>query len=127
MILLQISRRFDFASTAFGRSGCGSPCGSLQARKKCGNAQKHAGGRRVLGGRLTFRLSLQRDLRIAAARWQGAQAGVDQGLVIARKPVNLPQFCAAMIEEITQASRHRTGLALAFAFRRGTDPERRRS
>jgi len=105
--LLQISRRFDFASTAFGRSGRDSPCGSLQTGKKCGIAQKHAGGRRVLGGRLTFRLSLQRDLRIAAARWKGAQAGVDQGLVIARRPVNLPQSYAAIVEGIANGSRHR--------------------
>ncbi len=46
--------------------------------------------------------SLRTDLRNAGATWVDEPVHVDQGLVTSRKPADLPQFCAKMIEEIAE-------------------------
>ncbi len=55
-----------------------------------------AGG--VDGKRMTSWPSLQTDLRNAGAQWVDEQVVVDEGLVTARRPDDLPAFCAKMIE-----------------------------
>lgn len=62
-----------------------------------------AGG--VRGRSLTSWPSLKTDLLNAGARWVDATVVVDQGLVTSRRPDDLPDFIAKMIEEFA-ASRH---------------------
>ncbi len=57
----------------------------------------NAGG--VRGRRMTSWPSLEADLSNAGAEWSDAPVIVDRGLVTSRKPADLPQFCAKMIEE----------------------------
>jgi protease I len=60
----------------------------------------NAGG--VRGRRMTSWPSLETDLRNAGAEWVDEAVVVDNGLVTSRKPDDLPQFCAKMIEEFRE-------------------------
>ncbi len=62
----------------------------------------------VRGRKMTSWPSLEADLRNAGAEWTDAPVVVDHGLVTSRKPADLPQFCAKMIEAFSQkgAERH---------------------
>lgn len=66
-----------------------------------------AGG--VSGRRMTSWPSLQMDLRNAGAHWSDEPVVTDQGLVTSRKPDDLPQFCAKMVEEIAEGRHDRNG------------------
>ena len=59
----------------------------------------------VNGRRLTSWPSLRTDLENAGAEWVDEPVVVDQGLVSSRKPDDIPQFNARMIE-VFQAGRH---------------------
>lgn len=54
----------------------------------------------VRGRRLTSYASLKTDLRNAGAEWVDEAVVTDQGLVTSRRPGDIPQFNAKMIEEI---------------------------
>jgi protease I len=54
----------------------------------------------VRGRKLTSYPSLQTDLRNAGATWVDEVVVTDQGLVTSRRPADIPQFNAKMIEEI---------------------------
>lgn len=60
----------------------------------------NAGG--VKGRRMTSWPSLEADLRNAGADWMDRSVVVDRGMVTSRKPEDLPDFCAAMVEEISE-------------------------
>lgn len=60
----------------------------------------NAGG--VEGRRVTSWPSLEADLRNAGADWVDQAVVVDRGLVTSRRPDDLPDFCAAMVEEISE-------------------------
>ena len=66
----------------------------------------NAGG--VKGRRMTSWPSLELDLRNAGADWVDEAVVVDRGLVTSRKPQDLPDFCAAMVEEFSEG-RHEAG------------------
>lgn len=66
-----------------------------------------AGGAR--GRSLTSWPSLKTDLVNAGARWLDAKVVVDQGLVTSRKPDDLPDFIAKMIQEFAASRRARAG------------------
>ena len=66
----------------------------------------NAGG--VQGRRMTSWPSLEADLRNAGAEWVDQEVVVDRGLVTSRKPQDLPAFCTAMVEEISEG-RHEAG------------------
>lgn len=66
-----------------------------------------AGG--VEGRRVTSWPSLQTDLKNAGAHWSDEPVVTDRGLVTSRKPDDLPQFCAKMIEEIAEGRHDRPG------------------
>ncbi|GAC1328970.1 MAG: type 1 glutamine amidotransferase domain-containing protein [Beijerinckiaceae bacterium] len=66
----------------------------------------NAGG--VKGKKMTSWPSLQVDLRNAGATWVDEPVVVDMGLVTSRKPDDLPQFCAKMIEEIREGRHDRS-------------------
>ncbi|HWA86301.1 MAG TPA: DJ-1/PfpI family protein [Opitutus sp.] len=51
------------------------------------------------GRRLTSFPSIKTDLRNAGAEWVDEAVVTDQGLVTSRKPADIPQFNAKMIEE----------------------------
>jgi protease I len=53
----------------------------------------------VRGRKLTSYPSLQTDLRNAGAEWVDEPVVTDAGLVTSRKPADIPQFNAKMIEE----------------------------
>ena len=53
----------------------------------------------VRGRKMTSYPSVKRDLMNAGANWVDAPVVVDQGLVTSRKPDDIPQFNAKMIEE----------------------------
>ena len=59
----------------------------------------------VDGKRVTSWPSLRIDLLNAGADWVDEPVVVDQGLVTSRKPDDLPQFCAKMIEEFAEGRR----------------------
>lgn len=71
-----------------------------------------AGG--VRGRKMTSWPSLKTDLKNAGAAWVDQEVVVDNGLVTARKPADLPAFCAKMIEEIA-AGRHAGESARQFS------------
>ena len=54
----------------------------------------------VDGRKLTSYHTLAQDLKNAGANWVDEAVVCDQGLVTSRKPDDLPQFCAKLIEEI---------------------------
>jgi protease I len=57
----------------------------------------------VVGGRkLTSYPSIRRDLSNAGANWVDEPVVTDRGLVTSRKPDDIPQFNAKMIEEIAE-------------------------
>jgi protease I len=60
------------------------------------------------GRRLTSWPSLATDLRNAGAQWVDAECVVDNGLVTARKPDDIPAFNKKMIEEFAEG-RHAVG------------------
>ncbi|HTJ02547.1 MAG TPA: type 1 glutamine amidotransferase domain-containing protein [Methylovirgula sp.] len=57
----------------------------------------------VRGHKMTSWPSLESDLRNAGADWTDAPVIVDRMLVTSRKPADLPQFCAKMIETFAAA------------------------
>lgn len=63
----------------------------------------------VRGRRMTSWPSLQTDLRNAGAQWVDEPVVTDRGLVTSRKPDDLPQFCAKMVEEIAEGRHDRQG------------------
>lgn len=65
----------------------------------------NAGG--VRGKKMTSWPSLEMDLRNAGAQWSDAPVIVDRNLVTSRKPADLPQFCAKMIEAFAAGSHRR--------------------
>lgn len=56
----------------------------------------------IQGRRLTSWPSLKTDIRNTGGTWEDAPVVVDHGLVTSRKPADLPQFCARMIEEFAE-------------------------
>jgi protease I len=56
----------------------------------------------VRGRKLTSFPSLKTDLRNAGAEWLDQAVVTDQGLVTSRKPADIPQFNAKMIEEFSE-------------------------
>jgi protease I len=56
----------------------------------------------VQGRRMTSWPSLRTDISNAGGHWEDAPVVVDHGLVTSRKPDDLPQFCARMIEEFAE-------------------------
>ena len=56
----------------------------------------------VRGRKLTSYQSLRTDLINAGAQWVDEPVVSDMGLVTSRKPADLPQFCAKMIEEFAE-------------------------
>lgn len=58
----------------------------------------------VQGKRMTSWPSLKTDIVNAGGRWEDAPVVVDHGLITSRKPDDLPQFCAKMIEEFAEGS-----------------------
>lgn len=58
----------------------------------------------VRGRRLTSYPSLKTDLRNAGAEWVDEPVVVDQGLVTSRRPADIPQFNARMVEEFAEGS-----------------------
>ncbi|MGB8276767.1 MAG: type 1 glutamine amidotransferase domain-containing protein [Methylovirgula sp.] len=69
----------------------------------------NAGG--VRGHKMTSWPSIEIDLRNAGAEWSDAPVIVDRGLVTSRKPADLPQFCAKMIEAFSRKSAERHAAA----------------
>lgn len=59
----------------------------------------------VRGRKVTSWPSLQTDLRNAGAQWVDQQTVVDQGIVTARKPDDIPAFSAKAIDEFAQGIR----------------------
>lgn len=56
----------------------------------------------VRGRKMTSYASIKTDLINAGARWVDEAVVTDQGLVTSRKPDDIPQFNAKMIEEIAE-------------------------
>jgi protease I len=56
----------------------------------------------VRGRKLTSYPSLKTDLRNAGAEWVDEPVVVDEGLVTSRKPDDIPQFNAKMLEEFAE-------------------------
>jgi len=67
----------------------------------------------VRGRKLTSYASIKRDLMNAGANWVDAPVVVDHGLVTSRKPDDIPQFNAKMIEEFAEGKH--TGQAKSLA------------
>lgn len=61
----------------------------------------------IQGKRMTSWPSLRTDISNAGGHWEDAPVVVDHGLVTSRKPDDLPQFCAKMVEEIAEGSHAR--------------------
>jgi protease I len=59
------------------------------------------------GRRVTSWPSLRTDLRNAGAEWEDSPVVVDEGLVTSRKPDDLPQFCAKLVEEFREGRHER--------------------
>jgi len=62
----------------------------------------------VRGRTLTSWPSLHTDIRNAGGTWVDEVVHTDQGLVTSRKPDDLPQFCAKVVEEFAEG-RHKVG------------------
>jgi protease I len=62
----------------------------------------------VRGRTVTSWPSLQTDIRNAGGTWVDEPVHTDQGLVTSRKPDDLPQFCAKVVEEFAEG-RHPAG------------------
>ena len=56
----------------------------------------------VRGRTLTSWPSLETDIRNAGGNWLDEAVHVDRGLVTSRRPADLPQFCAKMVEEFAE-------------------------
>lgn len=56
----------------------------------------------VRGRTLTSWPSLRTDIRNAGGTWVDEKVHNDHGLVTSRKPDDLPEFCAAMVEEFAE-------------------------
>jgi protease I len=56
----------------------------------------------VRGRKMTSYPSVKKDLMNAGAKWVDEPVVVDQGLVTSRKPSDIPQFNAKMIEEFAE-------------------------
>jgi protease I len=72
----------------------------------------------VSGRKMTSWPSLKTDLVNAGAQWVDQSVVVDQGVVTSRKPDDLPDFCKAMLAELTAGPR-RPAQELAFMARLG--------
>jgi protease I len=59
----------------------------------------------VRGRTLTSYPSLKTDIRNAGGKWVDEEVHVDNRVVTARKPADLPAFCSKVIEEIAAAGR----------------------
>lgn len=77
----------------------------------------------VKGRKLTSFHSVRKDLVNAGAEWVDEAVVVDQGLVTSRKPDDIPQFNAKMIEEFAEG-RHAMAGKDSVQFRRGGAPRR---
>ena len=70
----------------------------------------------VANGRtLTFQASLQTDTRDAGGARGDEEVRTDQGLVISRKPDDLPAFCRKIVEEFAEGFDHGPATAAAHA------------
>jgi protease I len=65
----------------------------------------------VQGRRMTSWPSLKTDITNAGGHWEDAPVVVDHGLVTSRKPDDLDQFCAKMVEEIAEGPHERKGFS----------------
>jgi protease I len=63
----------------------------------------------VRGRRISSWPSLKTDIRNAGGTWVDEVVHTENGLVTSRKPDDLPQFCAKIVEEFAEG-RHRAGL-----------------
>jgi protease I len=63
----------------------------------------------VQGRTMTSWPSLQTDLRNAGAEWVDREVVVEDGLVLSRKPDDIPAFNRAMIEEFAEGTHARQG------------------
>jgi protease I len=72
----------------------------------------------VRNRKLTSYASIKRDLMNAGANWVDAPVVTDRGLVTSRKPADIPQFNAKMIEEFAEGEHAGQREATASAGRR---------
>ena len=72
----------------------------------------------VRGRTMTSWQSLQTDIRNAGGNWVDEAVHVDRGLVTSRKPDDLPQFCAKMVEEFAERAHPGPGQRHAAAAMR---------
>jgi protease I len=63
----------------------------------------------VRGRQISSWPSLKTDIRNAGGTWVDEVVHTENGLVTSRKPDDLPQFCAKVVEEFAEG-RHRSGL-----------------
>jgi protease I len=66
---------------------------------------------------LTSFPSIQTDIRNAGGNWVDEEVHVDQGLVTSRKPDDIPQFNAKMIEEFAEGVHEAQRAAAAESWR----------
>jgi protease I len=64
----------------------------------------------VRGRKISSWPSLQTDIRNAGGTWVDEVVHTENGLVTSRKPDDLPQFCAKLVEEFAEG-RHKAGLS----------------
>jgi deglycase len=57
----------------------------------------------VQGRRATCFYSVRDDLEAAGARWEDAPVVVDGNLITSRMPADLPEFCKALLEQLSRA------------------------
>jgi len=62
------------------------------------------------GRTITSWPSLRTDLTNAGATWVDRPVHVDEGLVTSRKPDDLPDFCAKIVEEFAEGRHHLTAV-----------------